>query len=234
MPSDFDVEAVFAEEFTRAIAEESAKSGYRPDQFQLGGRWNDQGEDFWRENGPQWAANFIHWYERQTDVGVWIAPDGRPAIELDLTADFGDVPVRGVIDLVLTFGKVNPALVVTDIKSGSTYPDSARQLAIGAGLIEQNFGIRPRYGAFFMARGTGRTTKTYFQPVIEMDGAANSVPYLGGEFAFFDLSANSGNYPAHPGDHCRRCPVAHACVERGGHEAARYDPNYPTPLRRTK
>jgi hypothetical protein len=221
----FDVDNVFAVEFDKAIEAERLSSGYEPSEWQAAGRWNDQGEDYWRENGAGYARNFIDWYESRDDVRVWIAPDGVPAIELDMTADFGSVSVRGVVDLVLAIGAANPALVVVDIKSGSTRPHSARQLAIGASLVEARYGIRPRYGAFFMAR------KGQLETPVEMGFPEHSIPYLGNEFRMFDLAANSGIFPANPGDHCRRCPVAYACAERGGPSAGMYDPNL-TPSRR--
>jgi putative RecB family exonuclease len=224
--SDFDVKGVFEVEFAKAIEAERLSSGYEPSEWDLAGRWSDQGEDYWREFGPAYAQNFITWYESQRDVSVWVTPDGRPAIELDLTADFGSVPVRVVVDLVLTFGAVNPALVVLDLKSGSTKPENARQLAIAASAIEATYGIRPRYGAFFMARGVGRDKKTYMQPPVELTGPEHSIPYLGNEFRMFDLAANSGIFPARPGENCRRCPVSFACTE-GGAMARQLDPNYP-------
>ena len=209
-------------EFAKAVAAERESSGYPPSEWQAAGRWNDQGEDFWRENGPVYAQNFITWFESQEDVSVWIAPDGRPAIELDLTADFGGVPVRGIVDVVLAIGTANPALVVTDYKSGGTAPNSARQLAIGASLVEAVYGIRPRYGAFFMARKAPKALLP-----MEMNRPEHSLAYLSGEFRFLDLAVEHEIYPANPGDHCRRCPVAHACVETGGDKARLYDPNYP-------
>lgn len=222
MPSDFDTAGVFAVEFDKAIADEQASSGYAPDTWQSAGRWNDQGEDYWRTNGPVYAQNFIDWYESQPDMRVWVTPDGEPAIELDMTADFGEIPVRVVVDLVLAAGDVNPALVVVDLKSGSTQPDSHRQLAIGASVIEKVYGIRPRYGAFFMAR---KAPKSLFP--VELNGPQHSGPYLANEFRMFDLAASSGIFPAKPGDRCRRCPVSYACTEQGGPEARRYDPNHP-------
>lgn len=233
----FDVDAEFASAFSKAIEEERNKSGYAPEQWQSAGRANDQGEAYWLENGPGYARNFIDWYESRPDVNVWIAPDGRPAIELDMTADFGGSMVRGVVDLVLAIGDRNPALVVTDIKSGSTKPSSARQLAIGASLVEATFGVRPRYGAFFMARGTGTNKDLFFQQPVELRFPEHSIPYLGGEFRMMDFAANNGIFPAHPSyDNCRRCPVAYACTEKGGAVGQMYDPNHPhyspTPERR--
>jgi putative RecB family exonuclease len=225
--SDFDVEGIFAAEFDKAIAEETESSGYTPDQWDKAGRHSDQGEEYWRANGPVYAQNFIDWYESQDDVKVWVTPDGVPAIELDLTAEFAGQPVRVVIDAVLTFGAVNPALVVVDLKSGSTKPDNARQLAIGASAIQWKYGVRPRYGAFFMARGTGRDRPTYLQPPVELTEAEYSIPYLGGEFRMLNLAVENGIFPAHPGDSCRRCSVAYACTAAGGPQSRKYDPHHP-------
>lgn len=224
--SPFDVEAVFREQFALAVSEEVATSGYDTDEWFKAGRGEGtEGEEWWLGNGPRLAQNFIDWYEARDDVNVWITPDGTPAIELPVWLNFGTVPVRGYIDLVLAFGLQNPALVVVDLKSGTRKPDNPRQLAIYANAIEQTYGIRPRYGSFFMCRG-GRSGTEFFQAPIEMNRPSFDFGYLSNEFRMFDLAVSQGIFPANPGEHCRRCSVAYACAEVGGEEARRYDPNY--------
>ena len=198
----------------------------RPDEWQTAQR-NGKDQEWWFDNGPQHVKNFISWYEARDDVNVWIAPDGRPAIELSLDVKFGKIPVRMFIDLVLAFGTENPALVVVDLKSGSRQPDGPRQLGIYANAIEQAYGIKPRYGAFFMTRGTGKDKDVFLQRPIEMARPSLDYGYLSHEFEMFDLAVTNGIFPANPGDHCRRCGVNYACAEVGGPEAYKLDPNYP-------
>jgi putative RecB family exonuclease len=228
LPPKFDVEAAFREEFVKAVGNEYERGGVDPDEWFAAGRGNGEGEEWWLANGGRLAQNFITWYESRPDVNIWIAPDGRPAIELGLMVMFGKVPVKMYIDLVLAVGYENPALVVTDLKSGSRRPDNPRQLAIYANAIEQFYGIRPRYGAYFMNRGTERRGElSYFQQPIEMDQPQFDYGYLSHEFEMFDLAVTSGIFPAKPGEQCRRCGVAYACTEVGGQMASVLDPNYP-------
>jgi putative RecB family exonuclease len=227
MSSPFDVEAVFREEFAKAVQEEQEDCGFPTDDWYSAGRGTGEDEAWWLANGGQLAQNFITWYEARPDVSVWIAPDGRPAIELDLTVNFGRVPVKMFIDLVLEFQTSGPsALVVTDLKSGSRQPDDSRQLAIYANAIEQAYGIRPRYGAFFMNRG-GKNKDTFFNTPFETTGPKFDFGYLSREFAMFDMGAEARVFPANPGENCRRCGVNYACLEAGGSEARRLDPNFP-------
>jgi hypothetical protein len=233
--ADFDVEETFQAALSAAYVEELNNTTFEPGDWFTAGRGNGEDISWWVANGAQLARNFITWYEASPDFHVWIAPDGRPAIELDLTVQFGEVPVRMVIDLVLQVGYgASAPLIVTDLKSGSTKPKNERQLGIYACGLEREFGIRPRYGTYFMCRGTGKDkdSLTYFQPVTEMSGAQFSYEYLTVEFGQFDLGAEHGIFPAAPGESCRRCGVAYACTEVNGEQAKRLDPNYPLYLRK--
>lgn len=227
------LEEAFRSAFADAIGAEYESSGFDPDTWDSAGRGNTQDREWWLENGPRLARNFIDWYESKPDVNVWTTPDGKPAIELDLTARFGSVDVRAVVDLVLAMGDENPALVVVDLKSGSTYPHSDRQLATGVNAIERVYGIRPRYATFFMLRGTGTKKNVFFQePPLETRGVSFNVTYLANEFGMFDKAVQEGIFPANPGDSCRRCPVAYACAEVGGEMSSTYDPNHPLNIAR--
>jgi putative RecB family exonuclease len=229
-PSLIDVDELFRRNLDWAFREELSQTTFSPDEWFTAGRGKGEDLAWWIDNGAAIVWNFINWYEANPDFTVWIAPDGRPAIELDLTVAFGTVPVRMVIDTVFQVGRLaNPALVVVDFKSGSTKPKGARQLGIYASGLEREYGIRPRYGSYFMARGTGKDPEslTFFQPVTELSAPQYSYEYLTGEFQRFSAARAQGLFLASPGESCRRCGVAHACAEVGGEEASRLDPNYP-------
>jgi PD-(D/E)XK nuclease superfamily len=226
-PADFDVAAVFREEMDLAVAEEAEHSGFPVSEwFWAGPRDGQAAIQKWYLDGPQYVQNFIDWYELNPDVEIWVTPDGIPAIELPFEIMLGDVPVRGYIDLVL---KVGSALIVTDLKSGAKAPDSNRQLAIYACALEARYGIRPRYGTWFMCRGLGRgdKPKTYFVRPVELDRPQYSAAYLAGEFTLAEKGISTGVFPAKPGERCGRCGVAYACTEAGGPQAKRLDPHYP-------
>lgn len=224
----FDVKAVFREELDKAVQEEVRKSGFPVSEwFWSGPRSPQQALDILAdETGPEMVDAFVQWYENNPDIEIWHTPDGVPAIELPIEVMFGSVLVKMVIDLVLQIGT---ALVVTDLKTSAKVPVTPRQLAIYASGIELAYGVRPRYGTYFMNRGIGGKTKpkTFFQRPVELDRPQYSVAYLTREFELADRGIEAGVFPAKPGDNCGRCGVAYACTEVNGHRARELDPNWP-------
>lgn len=217
---EFPWEDVFAEEFDTAIAAEVTRSGFTPDEWWKAGRGSGEDEEWWRDQGPDMAAQFGVWYEQSPDTAVWIAPDGRPGIELGLTVKFGAVEVVMFIDLILAMGT---ALVVWDLKSGRL-PKTNEQLGLYACGIELAYGKawRPKYGAYFMARGVGKDELTYAQPPIPLDAERYSVAYFTEQFRMLDDAITSGVFVASPGEQCRRCGVNYACLAVGGAEANKF------------
>jgi len=225
--SQFDVEAVFREELAKAVEGEVGHSGFNlEDWFWSGPRDGVQSVAWWGENGPEMVQNFTDWWEHNPDIEVWHTPDGIPAIELPLEVMFGSVPVKMILDVVFQAGT---ALIVTDLKTSAKVPANNRQLGIYASGIELAYGIRPRYGTFFMNRGTGPRggPKTFFQRPIELDRPQYSIEYLTREFEQFEQGIKAGVFPAKPGDNCGRCGVAYACTEVAGPRARELDPNFP-------
>lgn len=222
---------VFHDEFTAALEHDEKKSGFElKDWFRSGPQLPATSVQWWREHGPGQVQNYIDWFE-SSGAAIWITPDGGfnpdgiPAIELDLTVNFGEVAVRVIIDQVLVLGG---ALVVVDVKSSAKLPSSTRQLGIYASAIELAYGIRPRYGTYFMTRGVEKKGETtYFQRPIELSGYEHSVEYLTREFAMVEKGITQDLFPAHPGDNCFRCGVAWACSAVGGSEARNYDKTHP-------
>lgn len=227
---DFDVAAVFAEELARAVQDEERKSGFPASDWFWSGRMSGpEAIAWWELNGPGFCRNFVDWWEHNPDLSVWVTPDGQPAIELPLNVNFGSVPVRGYVDLVVQAGT---ALIVVDLKSGARAPANMRQLAVYASGIELAYGVRPRYGSFFMARGAGRSEpKTFFTRPVELSAPQYGIQYLTGELEQFERAVQAGVFPANPGDNCGRCGVAYACTEVGGYKARELDPNYPKGVR---
>jgi hypothetical protein len=223
---DFDVAAVFKDELAKAVADETRRSGFQPDEWFWSGRMDGTAAiEWWQEHGPGFCQNFIDWWEHNPDLEVWHTPDGQPAIELSLDVKFGSIPVRGYVDLVIQAGT---ALVVVDLKSGAKAPANVRQLAMYASAIELAYGVRPRYGSFFMARGSGRSEpKVFFQRPVDLGAPQYSIEYLTRELEQFERGIRAEVFPANPGENCGRCGVAYACAEVGGAKAGQLDPNYP-------
>lgn len=228
---DFDAEAVFNREFDRAIAEQVEKSGFPLEKwFRNGMARPENAVGTWRERGPECVRQFIRWFEESGEQ-VWITPDGRPAIELELTVMFGDIEVKMYIDLI-TIGPLG--LTIIDDKNGYKMPASHQQLGIYACGIELTYGRewRPLWGAYFFGRGKGPKDakpedKVYLQPRVALDSYRFSVDFFTKELARFEESASRGLFVANVGEHCERCPVAYGCLAVGGTEAGKYDPAFP-------
>jgi putative RecB family exonuclease len=218
--TSFDAEAVFADEFAKAIEVDERKSGFPLEQWFWSGRQKPEtSREWWEANGGGLVQKFIGWYEAHPDVKVWITPDGKPAVELDLRVMFGEVEVVMAIDVVFQMGT---ALVVTDFKTSAKAPGSYRQLGIYASGVELKYGIRPKYGAYFLPRDD-----VPFQRPIDLGAPQYSVPYLTREFAMFEQARSGAIFPANPGQSCGRCGVAHACLANGGARAREFDPAHP-------
>jgi len=204
----FDPAFSFHRHFEEALAEQIYKSGMPiEDWFWTGRRSPVKDAEWWIDNGPALVQRYIDWYENQPDITVWTTPDGKPAIELDLTVMFGQVPVRCIIDQVL---KAGTALIINDLKSGSRNPDNMIQLGIGACAVELAYGIRPKYGTHFMHK-----KEPAFLPPVDLGGYQYSVEYLTEQFSLFDQAVQSGIFVAKPTKDCSRCGVAGSCPAMG-------------------
>jgi hypothetical protein len=225
---EFDWEGTFNREFDKAVANDVAKSGFPTDTWLKLNASRVQTEPWWREEGPGFAKSFADWYESTPDAEVWITPDGRPALELELRVMFGPIPVVVYIDLILKLGS---ALVVTDYKTSAAEPDSLTQQGFYASAVELAYGKpwRPAYGTHFMARGIGPKDmdpdlKQRFMQPRPLDAYQYSIPYYTHQLELMDAGAEAGIFLANPGDHCRICGVAAACDAVGGVDAPKFRP----------
>ena len=218
--TDFNAADVFGYEFDAAIDRERDKSGFALEDWFYSGRMKPENSvAWWDENGPALAQRFIDWYEAHPDVTVWITPDGKPAVELELRVKFGNTEVVMAIDVIL---KMGTALVVTDLKTSAKAPESSRQLGIYACGVELMGWPRPKYGAYFLPR-----SETPFDRPVDLSAPQYSIDYFTREFQMFEQGVKAGIYPANPGRSCGRCSVAHACLANGGKDARQYDPAHP-------
>lgn len=214
----FPWDDVFQREFTAAIHADETKSGFARGQWFKAGRGSGQTEAWWRENGPGMARAFGDWWEANPDARIWIAPDGRPGIELGLNVKFGDIPFVCYIDVVVQLGT---ALVVVDIKTSAKEPDNLSQLGKYACAVELKYGIRPAYGTHFMCRGAG-DPKRYFMPPEPLDDYRYSIPYYTAQLGMLNAADEAGIFVPNPGDDCARCGVNYACDAVGGIDGSKY------------
>ena len=144
------------------IAEEEERSEVPHSEWRASGRkssqWpNKENEDFWRQEGVTFALNYMTW--RLNNPSWEVAElDGQPAIEVEIGGTFtgAGLPLRGYIDRVFYNPSTQEHMVV-DLKSGTRVPADTLQLGTYSLYLELKYGIRPRWGCFWMAR-TGATS----------------------------------------------------------------------------
>lgn len=225
----FDADAVFQREFDKAIAADVKRSGFPLETWFRNGRTKPvDAVVTWRERGPELVRRFIQWFEG-SGYQVWVTPDGRPAIELDLKPMFGEIQVHMYVDLVL---QNEYGLCVVDLKSGYLKPGSLQQVAMYACGIELEFGIRPLFGTYYHARGSGPRGAdpddlVYFLTPRPLTAYQYSVEFFSKELAMMDRAVEAEIFLARVGEHCERCGVAGACLAVGGDRAAEFDPVAP-------
>lgn len=208
--------SLFSQEFFRARAEYTDTP---TDRIRAAGRKtraSPGGEDerWWLTNGPQMVQRWIDW-RHESQWGIWTAPDGRPAIELELWPTFGDALVKMFIDRIMVVPGTG-ALVIVDLKSGKRSPKSELQLGFYRAGVAQCFGVHIRYGAYWMAR-TGELS-----PVQEIGRFSPGV--LAHWLKQFELARQHRIFVPHLSERCRACGVNANCYAFGG-ETSSVDPD---------
>lgn len=174
-------------------------------------QWPDKENGaFWRETGEAWLASYVTW--RRTS-GWQIAYLGStPAIEVDLSATIGDVPVVGFLDRGMLNPHMGGAPTTVDIKTSKTVPVDAEQCGLYAVLLEVLGYPRANYGAFWMAR-TGQMTDPY-------DLSRYSLDYFTWKLRAAKAVRDSGALlPNTHSPFCRSCGVRDHCFAVGGSSA---------------
>lgn len=144
----------FIEAWNKQVNDQFKKTGINQSEWKASGRAtkanpNKEDDNWWLVNGAKMFDNWVAFRNGNNGWKLWDY-NGTPAIELGLTPIWNDIPVQMHLDRVM----VNPdgELVVLDIKTGSRTPTSDLQLAFYAAGMEEMLGIRPRWGAYWMAR----------------------------------------------------------------------------------
>jgi len=117
---------------------------------------NKEDVNFWQVSGPMWVEEYISWRQANPNWEIWIAPDGRAAIELEITPIIANVPVKMVIDRIFD---VNGKLIIVDLKTAKNVPTSTLQLGFYKVGLEVTYG-QPVYeqeilGTYYMSRDSG-------------------------------------------------------------------------------
>jgi hypothetical protein len=142
----------FSEELDRYSADNPGA------EWRAGGRatkqWpNKEDAAWWRHDGPIQVKQYAQWRLANSHYDLWFDPAGIVGVEYPVTSEFAglDLPVQGYIDRVFVDQR-SGNLVIVDVKSGSRIPAGIIQLAIYATALEEQVGIRPQFGAYYMTR----------------------------------------------------------------------------------
>lgn len=145
---------------------------------------------------------------RKERLRPWTLPDtGRVASEVEFEESFGDVIVRGSVDLILEDPDTG-ALLIRDIKTGSKKPVGHMQLAVYRHAIRKKYGVDPLWGDYWMCKDGGPTPAAPLWPYSEQ--------LITAQFEALDQAVRDELYLANIGDHCTRCGVAAHCPFVGG------------------
>lgn len=185
--------------FSKSYTEEVAKYAETTPNF-----------DYWERSGPytgrvdierRWLIGmeqvkaYIDYYQLHPEKVPWQSPDGL-AIELAFDVEFGDIPVRGLIDKVED-GEPE------DLKTGKK-PGSDFQLATYAGALNVLYDLPFRTGRYWMAQ-QGKPTRDY-------DLTGWSVQRLADVYGEADQQIKAENFVPKPDpDTCMFCSVRSSC-----------------------
>lgn len=214
---EFDAHLAFQEALAGELAE------YPPDtDWMTSGRpskdW-PEGEtlEWWGEHGPEMVTRWMKWRD-ETPWDIWVAPDGRPGIELELLVQLDGEWFKVIIDRVMATAPGNERPIILDIKSGSRTPKNLLQLGGGAAALEVAYpGVRVAGGCFWMAR-TGEATG------VESLRRYSST-YIGRLIRQHKMATAAGIYLPSISDMCKGCSVGEYCAANSGAKA-NLDPDY--------
>lgn len=182
--------SLWTDAWEETLSQQKKRSSIAPDNWKAGGRKtkanpNKEDDRWWQENGPVMVDRWIAWRNGDHPLKLWEPTPGVPAIELALNPIWNDTPVQMHLDRVM----VNPdgELIVIDLKTGSRNPTSDLQLAFYAAGMDTIFGIRPKWGAYWMGRSGGikelvdldeYTTESIIELVTKFDRARKADLFL--------------------------------------------------------
>jgi RecB family exonuclease len=189
----------------QCIVKEEELTGIDRSEFRHTGRkskdWPDKwGYLYWLSYGPEWVNAWHQWCA----MTPWRFATSHP-VEYQFEIELGDTKVRGAIDRIME--NADGDLVVVDIKTSAQQPKSPEQLGLYACAVELDMGVRPKYGAFWMARdgGTG--------PVFDLDRF--SLDYMTTRYRTVRNQMTRGEFLPNPEMHCSYCSVKKHCSIMG-------------------
>lgn len=174
--------------------------------FRAGGRAtkafpNKEDKSWWMAEGPNMVHAYYNWRLSNPNLQVWTAPNGQPAIELEVNVKLPDgTMLKSFIDRV--FQDVNTGdQIIVDLKTGKP-PATALQLGVYRLALQQTFDLAPRYGAYWMGRQGGldqvhdlsqfppTTVASWMQQVADMIRAGYFVPHVSQRCGFCSVKSH--------------------------------------------
>lgn len=202
-------EAAFENEITETMKNEESPdtSSWRPTGRATKEWPNRKDEAWWRANGPLHVAAWARW---RTNSGLEIAFVGdHIGVEVPGEIEVAGVPVRFYVDRV--FQAADRSLLAVDIKTGDRAPDDDTQLGVYAYCLEKQYGVRVRWGAYWMGK-TGSTGISY-----DLDTwPAARVEHM---FTSTRTMQRLGIFLPKVTNMCSGCGVIDYCAAKGGAKA---------------
>jgi CRISPR/Cas system-associated exonuclease Cas4 (RecB family) len=184
--------------------------------FRAGGRAskaypNKEDKQWWLDHGPKMLD---YWVQFRQDSGfqLYQLSGGDYAIETEINTEIKGVNIKAFLDRLMV--SPNGELGVVDIKTSAKEPATNTQLGIYAILSEKVLGVRPTWGAYFLARSGELTT-----PVDLTNYTENR---LGSWMKSFTLAVENKIFIPAPGFMCSTCAVNRACYVVNGEESYKY------------
>lgn len=203
--SDVYLDGLWKDAWNECVTAQQASMGQDTALWRAAGRATKDNPDkengvWWEKNGRKMLDSWVDWRMGEHGWKVWETPQGIPAIELGMTAMFGEIPVQMGIDRVM----VTPdgELVILDLKTGQRTPSSDLQLAFYATGMAKVFDLRPKYGAYWMARQG--TTSTLIDLDFYTDEMIEEIIFK------FDKARREELFVPNYG-HCNMCQLKSSC-----------------------
>jgi hypothetical protein len=211
----FDFDQKWEELFEEEMSSTRKRTDLPVEQWRVAGRAtkaNPNKEDlkWWKENGLEHVKDYAKWFAK-TGWSIAQMPDGKPGIEWEAEVEFAGIPVRLIVDAIYTDGS---NLIVVDYKTGSRDPKGYLQLGLYASAIEKTFGVRPKFGGYYMTRKAALTGLIDLSPW--------PISFFDYQVSAMDAYRETGYYPPNVGDTCNICSFSDYCQAVGGSKSKDY------------
>lgn len=154
--------------------------------------------------GMEQVDKLIDWIEAHPEEEIWVAPDGKPGIELEVDFELEGIRIRGFIDAVITTrDEGGPYVKIRDYKTGNK-PGDDFQLAVYAVALKEMYGVDIKVGEYWMAR--------LGKPAHPFDLTEWTREKIAARFLEMEAQLEAGEFEPKPTpDACQFCDVAYSC-----------------------